>query len=74
MRLKRTRNPFLYRLGDHVFLRPCRHTWMKDPFIITGTIQHDGWPHYELIAPDGSTWQASQLELSNQPFEHSALH
>lgn len=54
-------------LGDHVYLRPARHEWLEESFVITGYRAHRGWPHYELMAPDGSLWHASQLDLLTSP-------
>lgn len=55
---------FAFELGDHVFLVPRRHRWTVETFVVLRQIDRSGWPHYELLAPDGSVWTASQLELS----------
>lgn len=65
MPMKRRSDNYRFNLGDWVFLRPVRHVWLEQPFQVTGYLQHNGWPHYELRAPDGSIWQASQLDLSS---------
>jgi len=52
---------------DRVYLRPAAHNWLAEAFSVIGLTNHGGWPHYELRAPDGSTWIASQLELSASP-------
>lgn len=52
---------------DRVYLRPVAHSWLAEAFSVIGLANHGGWPHYELRAPDGSTWIASQLELSVSP-------
>jgi hypothetical protein len=57
----------LFAVGDRVFLLPRRHAWHQDPFVVTRLLEHNGWPHYALRAPDGSQWQASQLELLTKP-------
>lgn len=62
-----TRSPHRFAIGSHLFLRPVRHAWFKEPFIVTALLTHRGWPHYELLAPDGSVWQASQIELLTTP-------
>jgi hypothetical protein len=53
--------------GDRVFLRPVAHGWLDQAFTVIALVRHRGWPHYELRAPDGSSWIASQLELAASP-------
>jgi hypothetical protein len=53
--------------GDRVHLRPVAHNWRAETFMVIGLVSHGGWPHYALQAPDGSSWIASQLELSPSP-------
>ena len=53
--------------GDRVYLRPVAHHWRGESFSVIQQISHGGWPHYKLKAPDGSSWVASQLELSASP-------
>ena len=48
-------------------LRPVAHNWRAETFRVIGLVSHGGWPHYALRAPDGSSWIASQLELSPSP-------
>ena len=48
-------------------LRPKAHSWRAETFMVIGLVSHGGWPHYALRAPDGSSWIASQLELSPSP-------
>lgn len=57
-------SPFAFDIGAHVYLRPRRHVWTTETFVVMQQFNHHGWPHYELLAPDGSVWTASQLELS----------
>lgn len=56
-----------YAVGAHVWLVPRLHHWLDDNFVVLQQLQHNGWPHYELLAPDGTVWQASQLELASKP-------
>lgn len=68
----------VYSAGDHVYLRPTR--WLANTdqeerlhnfdarWVILEQLEHRGWPHYRLMAPNGEEWQASQLELSKVPF------
>ena len=58
--------------GDQVFLRPVAHDWRQESFSVVRALDHGGWPHYELRGPDGSTWIASQLELSPSPLWHGS--
>jgi len=50
-----------------VYLRPVAHNWRAEAFVVIGLVRHGSWPHHELRGPDGSTWIASQLELSASP-------
>ncbi len=59
--------PCRFAVGDHVFLLPRQHTWLQDSFLVMAIRLHHGWPHYALMAPDGSQWQSSQLELLSKP-------
>lgn len=58
---------FRFDVGNRVFLRPVKHQWPDEEFVITQRVPHNGWPHYELIGPDGNLWHASQIELSAKP-------
>lgn len=68
MRMKSAPSGHRFAIGDRVFLRPRKHTWFDDEFVITGLSSHNRWPHYELLAPDGTVWHASQLELTTRSF------
>jgi len=57
----------VFQKGDRVHLRPVAHSWRAETFVVIGLVSHGGWPHYALRAPDGSSWIASQLELSPSP-------
>lgn len=57
----------VFQKGDRVHLRPVAHGWRAETFMVIALVSHGGWPHYELRAPDDSTWIASQLELSPSP-------
>jgi hypothetical protein len=59
---------FCFDVGNRVFLRPVKHAWFDDEFIVTRRTPYNGWPHYELMGPDGHVWHASQIELSPTPF------
>lgn len=50
-----------------MYLRPAAHNWRAESFTVIQLVSQGGWPHYRLQAPDGSTWIASQLELSPSP-------
>jgi hypothetical protein len=69
-----------FKPGRDVWVRPARvvntqkmelemlHRFNHDePFEVLGQIMINGWPHYLLLAPDGATWQVSQLEVSGVP-------
>lgn len=60
--------------GDRVYLRPVAHSWLAEAFTVIGPVSRGGWPHYDLRAPDGSTWIASQLELSASPLWDGSEH
>lgn len=67
-----------FNVGQQVYLRPSKFSAslrdttqlhdFSEPFVVTGTYQHCGWPHYMLVDPHGHEWIASQLELSSIPF------
>ena len=70
-------NPVRYAPGDLVYLRPERYKQdgtverlhgFDEQFVVTGTFDRHGFPHYYLVDPDGAEWQASQLELSTVGF------
>ena len=69
-----------FKPGREVYLRPyhCPPTQATPDvrnnydasFKVIEQIWHKGWPHYILVAPDGSEWKASQSELMSQPFRY----
>jgi hypothetical protein len=71
---------YQFKPGRHVWIRPGRwltshggeieilHRFSQDePFEVLERVTINGWPHYLLLAPDGATWQVSQLEVSGVP-------
>ena len=64
---RRVRGGRSWQQGDTVYLRPIRHTWIREPFMVVEAFLHKGWPHYRLIDPAGDEWIASQLDLSSTP-------
>jgi len=74
-----TRSAHQFKPGRHVWVRPAKwigtrdgelrqlHRFGSAPFKVTSQITINGWPHYLLLAPDGSEWQVSQLEVAGVP-------
>jgi hypothetical protein len=75
-----TRSAHQFKPGRHVWVRPARwigtregylealHRFAQDePFKVLRQVSIKGWPHYDLLAPDGATWQVAQLEVSAVP-------
>lgn len=67
MPMTRRQGHHRFQAGDHVYLRPSSHAWLDEAFVVLKPKPHHGWPHYELLAPDGSIWSACQLELLSKP-------
>jgi hypothetical protein len=73
-----TKSAHQFKPGRHVWVRPARwvnyqggaleplHRFGLDqPFTVLERLTINSWPHYRLLAPDGSEWQVSQLEVSS---------
>lgn len=52
--------PWSYCLGEEVYV--C--TWLRDETfkVIGGELWMD-WPHYHLLAPDGTVWRIPQIHV-----------
>ena len=48
MTARRIRGGRSWQQGDMVYLRPIRHTWIREPFTVVEAFLHKGWPHYRL--------------------------
>ena len=75
-----TNSAHQFKPGRHVWVRPAKwngkqggtlvalHRFTQDePFEVLRQVNIKGWPHYDLLAPDGATWQVAQLEVSSVP-------